>query len=760
MPSVNLDVEYRPLRVGFLVRHNEIDDIVKAASINSLLWGGINNPLIPVSEDISLARDLVEQFQVDVLHPIVDDPQLMFLFEEYPYLDWPKGIGGPALIQDFEDEVRLTALNVFPLINKYWREHFRFDGESGCVIPRWDEGDKLSNLFAVLFGKYPSNIEKRLDFPQTYVNGLRAQEINIDITSSIPDVLATNITPITLTRRELDFYRTEIPIGPGIYVGSIDEPPDVINFWNLRASGESVRFCTLEEFERFEPYLRAFLQNIAKGFHEDILSRDKVVIWTRDENQIPEEIISLIPEGLRFFRSSLETIFLRPAIYNFKRQTVLASLDLSPTRPPKISFLLPQPPFADDLLEYFTPQQFVVSIRPLTEYEYKGHTLSLPILPDLNEWFSRQIMFGPSELRMDSKGLNLIIDTTIKTLTLHPIQIQELTRRVIERAGLEIQPSKPGIIAHRIIDQLGGLNNSRVFMIRGVRRLIAHKGAMKKGVTRSLAKLYILDKDSTSGDAYFEKFENLHIQKREKPKLTNDEVFDYLLAKEIFRPGLLIKCENCTANLWLGIDSIRELCVCDFCGKEFSISQLLRDRGDWKFRLSGLFSNEDKQGGAIPVILTLFQIEFELRSATQLLYENSCNLKGQGVTCETDLIALVPGENMRPQVLIGECKSEGTEIDENDVNNLIEVQKIIEGSGIKCFLIFSKTAERFSDKELGYFNKPSDLGIPVILFTSKELESLGPYRDLEEVPGIPHRYVRSLQDMADNSAWIYLKDCE
>lgn len=111
--------------------------------------------------------------------------------------------------------------------------------------------------------------------------------------------------------------------------------------------------------------------------------------------------------------------------------------------------MLPQLPFADDLLEYFTPQQFVVSIRPLTEYEYKGHTLSLPILPNLNEWFSRQIMFGPSELRMDSKGLNLIIDTTIKTLNLHPIQIQKLTRRVIERAGLEIQPSKPGIIAHR-----------------------------------------------------------------------------------------------------------------------------------------------------------------------------------------------------------------------------------------------------------------------------------------------------------------------
>jgi len=52
-----------------LVRDDSIDDLVKAAGINTLLWGGIYNPIIPVSTNSKFAEQLMNLFSVDVLFP-------------------------------------------------------------------------------------------------------------------------------------------------------------------------------------------------------------------------------------------------------------------------------------------------------------------------------------------------------------------------------------------------------------------------------------------------------------------------------------------------------------------------------------------------------------------------------------------------------------------------------------------------------------------------------------------------------------------
>ena len=48
---MNLGIEFRPLRVGMLVRAGNLDDLVAAGGLNTMLAGGISNPLIPISDD-------------------------------------------------------------------------------------------------------------------------------------------------------------------------------------------------------------------------------------------------------------------------------------------------------------------------------------------------------------------------------------------------------------------------------------------------------------------------------------------------------------------------------------------------------------------------------------------------------------------------------------------------------------------------------------------------------------------------------------
>jgi len=51
MSTINLSVKYRPIKIGFLVEYGDIDALVRTAGMNNLLWGGIYNPIIPVSKD-------------------------------------------------------------------------------------------------------------------------------------------------------------------------------------------------------------------------------------------------------------------------------------------------------------------------------------------------------------------------------------------------------------------------------------------------------------------------------------------------------------------------------------------------------------------------------------------------------------------------------------------------------------------------------------------------------------------------------------
>jgi hypothetical protein len=44
MATINISVKYRPIRIGFLVRDGEVKDVIRAAEIITLLWGGIYNP--------------------------------------------------------------------------------------------------------------------------------------------------------------------------------------------------------------------------------------------------------------------------------------------------------------------------------------------------------------------------------------------------------------------------------------------------------------------------------------------------------------------------------------------------------------------------------------------------------------------------------------------------------------------------------------------------------------------------------------------
>jgi hypothetical protein len=78
-------LEYRPVRIGWVIPDRDIARLVTAASLSACLWGGRFNPIIPI-HDSALAEQLVKAFAVDLLIPIDPTDAARAFLNRFPYL--------------------------------------------------------------------------------------------------------------------------------------------------------------------------------------------------------------------------------------------------------------------------------------------------------------------------------------------------------------------------------------------------------------------------------------------------------------------------------------------------------------------------------------------------------------------------------------------------------------------------------------------------------------------------------------------------
>jgi hypothetical protein len=309
-----------------------------------------------------------------------------------------------------------------------------------------------------------------------------------------------------------------------------------------------------------------------------------------------------------------------------------------------------------------------------------------------------------------------------------PDNQKSVVTALLGRANMSAEPSQAGRLADRLIERLQGLEGARVLKIRGVRHLIARLGA-HEGIERGAATNEIFNKGQ------FTDHETLYIEPREHPKLTTQDVFDFLLRREFFRAGLELYCEHCRLLSWLSLRQIDDAWVCEFCGHQNLTNLQLRSRGDWKFRKSGLLTKDNNQEGAIPVLLSL--LAFKQIFESNLLYATSLNLKVEGVACEADFFAVCQEDGDVISCAIGEAKSEGGSINATEVANKKQIHAALHRIGVRPYPSFAKTAAQFSPEEVALFRSLKVDGIQPILLANSELEAYHAYQELPVAGGGP-----------------------
>lgn len=682
------------MRIGFCIEEGDVEAFRTAVRVNTTLWGGRFNPIIPIGASTEAAKNLASAFQVDALQDISTGKSITDFIDSLPHLKWPGY--EESLFVHREGGTDATMLDVYHPVRKLaQRPPAQSDKQFQAFLLQWDDADSLKDVLMASYGEYPAAETIGKDYLKLF-RRLRPVEVRLNI-DPVPSDATDMLSPLALTTLELS--PTRLSWGheePGFYIGSASNFADLVNFWNLRAANIDLVFYDPDFETRFGPVVtdhKQWLRSRPKRnpdwpFHSSL--------WMKSHDPLP----NLAAFGDGFAISVIDdhlwdsNVIWKPPVMSFDEQSILGTVTQEFGQPTVTFQLPPKPCFTDFELH---EQKLVAAIRPLIQTP--EFILCPPHTPELNEYYGRQIHFDSSKVRSEPEALGVIIEVTRSDLTLRPLDSLQLITRLLASRNIQATQSEAGKVGHRLIQQMGGLQGCRVFKIPGVRELIHAHGA-KDSFTRSGATQTIRGFDPATNVETFAPHKNLFVQYRDAGELKPDAAFAYLLDKKMFSAGLAFTCPNCALQFWVHLDSLKTSIQCEYCDTSINVMPQLKDR-DWKFRRSGLFGRDDHQGGGIPVAVVLQQLETVLHSK-MFAWTTGLNLEQAGPNgwkCESDFVVITDGHRDGPQIIFSETKSRGGEITADDVANLMRLADVFEGSSLQPYIIFAKVGS-FSGEEI------------------------------------------------------------
>ena len=760
MNTLSVTVRYRPIRIGWCVRVGDSAAMREAMRLTFTMWGGRYNPIIPI-DDFEAASSLVRLFRVDVLWPVSEDEVVKEFIKRFPHL--PNPFFHDKLFVPYSDGERSPQLlDIYHPIRRLQEEHFKNNPspDISVTIFEWQTDDPLADVLLATLGAVPPVEVTGTDYLGLLNQQLSAKTVALTPKEPFPQLVGSDWSVSTFCRAFIQqHYSVRNHRGnPGIYVGNVSDFDDLVTFWNLRATDTSLMFYDPSQSARLEPNLTdwlALLRDQPEGRFE---LENSIAIWFKDG--VPTPDVSMFGQGLLLCASRDGTWnghnVKAPYMY-FSEGSALAAIGEDSTGSPQVSFQLPPKPFNEDTKLY--DQHLVVSIDPgIGLFGNERATLQTPYAPQLNEYYGRQYYFEWDKARVEPEGMGIISNASRSDLSLHALDIVELVKRVFSVAGIVAQPSKPGLIASRLIQQMGGLQGCRVFKIGGVRKLLETYGP-DTSFSRQCALSTIGKGDSASGILPISEYKDLFIEQRPyRTELTSHDVFSYLLKKGVYRTGMEFDCPSCRLEFWCSLDDVRTELACEYCGHRFNVSPYLRDKYVWRYRRSGLFGRADNQEGAIPVILTIQQLHTTFHSR-ELLYAPAMTLESKSISiskCETDFVTLskCPLDG-KIDITIGECKTR-KQISDDDVSNLQSIADAFPSEQFNVYIIFSKL-NSFSLEELARARRlNSEYQRRVILFTDREIEPYHLYERTAKEFKIK-QFAVSFEDMANITDQVFFQ---
>jgi len=656
MASRTIKIRVRPLRVGFLVDPADRGGLYRAIELNSFLWGGNYNPIIPAYRrtpskweshrvrHLPLPSDIVDGylngFDPDLVVPVGICANRMFQVGNRDI------VKADDLIGTLKDSAAPQyGIGLIDLLNDLIEKELKYkrNDDFQVVFP---ELPRAYGLFlASVFGVLPKEAQQIVD--KYFLNLAGISKARVTINQFLELLRSGNFFPRRLTTWGLEerLFRE-----PKLFVCDATSTLDIIDYWNLRAAAFYVVPVPIQISETdgmktlardfIERNYRSYRDNPQMFYHTTVqksrsLSEDTVKGFCQSLN-IPNSGNRLQPkyvlqlwyphtweredtfgEDMRF-----------PFAYEEERRISEGEekLELRSENPKfEISGRYSgHPRFGNEFsFRFYGSKEPMAEVFPEGSRELSsaiGHT-------GYEHWrFSR---FGPVFLAHNYNDL-IFLDL--------PLAEAVMTEWFRER-GWKVSLSSPGRIAKQLLKQLGGIYGTSRLAHRGVVELL---GELEKepGMPRQ---------------AVLEKLKR--VIESERLHYDAEHFLQGLLSVNALRLGTKVQCPVCTRHNWYQLGALDYELQCRFCLSDFSPPQQSPKDIEWTYRAHGPFAGSTAQG-AFTVLLTLKLLGGDFDRGVTPLFSYEAEKDGKHL--EADLTCLYKPSTWRgtrTHVVHAECKS-------------------------------------------------------------------------------------------------------
>ena len=768
MTRGTVKVKLRPIKLAFLVNPNDKVSLLKAIEINTFLWGGMYNPIIPTYKQIPSKwkdRPFENPSAKSIISGYLDNFDPDYVIPMGECVDYTLDIGHRKKIEDVseildrveKDGVSNYGVGLFEILNYFFQEELKFQRrypEDICV-PRFNSNFYL--FFSSVFGVLPENIDKI--FWDHFAEPLEAKKVECSILNYAELLNPHKLFLRRMTERYLESRGHQGK--PRIFFLDATKPLDIIDYWNLRAIGWNV-LPVPKQFMHSEKTKLLILNLIAENYlphHPNLEIHHRFTILKSRSISEAEH---------RHFSDSLEKSKIAPQTWYPRIWDEVArksdhaeccelvadttEYDVTTDREP-IRFKVIPSKFSSHL-------RGGIKARLANEIEWRlsdDNILFAEVIPDGDSKQALSIVGSGSldEWRLFRSGLVHLFWYSEGTLYLTSPHAEGVFTRWLESKGWTVKISSAGRVTRKMLQQLDGIMGTWILA--------------QEGIIQVLGKMNSSNEKSSS-----ENWVRSEIQKiANKAKIFNrskrEGLLHHLIASKILQLGMKIQCPICTQSSWYSVKGADYELQCPKCLEQFSFPSASK-KVKWSYRTLGPFSLPNQAYGAYTVLLTLrffSNITFSNSAITPLL---SFTAEKDGVEIEVDLALFFQESKSRHskmELIFAECKTLNV-FQKEDVDKMVNLSKAFPGA----VFVFATLRECLSEKEkamlrpvvkrlrkYGANGRPLN---PILILTKAELisEMRFPHNWIE-TGGIYAQFAEkalhpNIHDLCDFTQQIYL----
>lgn len=741
MSRLSAKIRLRPVRFAFLVNPADKISLLKIFQVNTCLWGGKFNPIIPAIKRVPSwwnrhhrSFETAQQILNGYIHFFEPD----FVVEAEKGLSDGLGFEKDQVIaldkilnRANDRSERGCGLDVFALYRDLYQNEYQFARRNEHGIIRAKAKNKAMQAFsACLFGDFPKGAEHTY-FESAFIDAFDPKQIELDGNALSKLYSQGGRSPLTIGHSKIEVDYNERG-NPALFVLDAYKPVDLIDFWNLRTVKRDLIPIPIQWADDLSEFAKNFIKQNYRphpGNPNGVMIRPNVMF----ARSIPSADIDMIYAAN--FKVDLDGANCRqdwyPSLwqpvsdhYSQPSRPILAAdskslnVDINPEQP-DIRLESIHPKFAP---KYGNEDRWV-NVISLTEWGSGDH-IATCFPTDCRKPIPAQYSLGMSDLRFTTEGF--IIPCKYVSSP-HFWKVFDGTRAFqewLKTKNIKAVPSSAGQATQQIVRMLGGLRGTFS---------IAHSDIVK-----------LLDSVSRrphSRCIHHKEFEN-KIRNATNGQIWRGREFKSLVENKAVELGLELKCEKCSSWSWQPLDKLGYSIECGQCLQtfEFPTADPNNSRySRWSYRLVGPFALPDFARGGYGAALTLrfFAVALGIGNDVRMTWSTGQELDfGDEGKIEADFMfwyqqtAIL--RNDHPTVTVfGESKSFGREVFEQvDIDRMKQIATRFPGS--VCVFATMKDASELTDTEKARLRKFASWGreyvsgeqltrAPVIVLTGTEL---------------------------------------